>query len=116
MTMTDRAWKAAMVQAILNVVERINERSGKAPSKDVQVKTASKLGIAPPVTSTWLGPCQLRYVDGDHDRYMVVLKMHTTNVDSDIIDAECSCPASTTCWHLLAVLAREEHDGRHLLT
>jgi hypothetical protein len=31
-----------------------------------------------------------------------------------IVDGECSCPASTTCYHLLAALASAHRDGLKL--
>lgn len=42
--------------------------------------------------------------------------MHLTHERPKIIDAECSCEATTTCWHLLTGLTYAEHDGYHLDT
>lgn len=43
-------------------------------------------------------------------------KYHAKEVLSSykIIDAECSCEATTTCWHLLVALTLADNDGYHL--
>jgi hypothetical protein len=114
-------FKASMrkVGALVNVVGRIIERPGHAPpSKAVQRKAAGLLAHTPPKITHYVGPCLLRYVDGESGRYRVVLKINPTTSDSmtyfghySIIDAECSCPAGHAdkhCAHVLAVLAEED--------
>lgn len=85
-----------------SVIETIGQRIGAhTPSRAVQDHANAKLKDGGRHASRWVHATQLWHVDGENGRYMVGLVL---TPDGRVIDAECSCPAATICWHLLYVL------------
>lgn len=119
--------------ALHKTLERIAAREGSAlPSSDVIAKALTVLGtnardrdISHSVTPATVYKVPSSSRPGRH--HMVVLyirpwsKVITKKVKKPdgcgpIIDAECSCEATTVCSHLLVALTYAERDGYHLET
>lgn len=117
-------------QAMLNVLDAINAREGSNfPSKDVQRKALRILDRSPKDHGiTDRGRALVIDVRGEADEtYAVELFVQArartmSEIEAGdiagpyehIIDVRCSCPATTTCSHLLVALTSAERDGLRL--
>jgi hypothetical protein len=94
------------------VVQAIGQRAGSSlPSAEVRRKAAERLQESHRFSQA-VHHATLYHVEGDVERYMVVL---LTQGDGCVIDGECSCGASSVCWHLLDVLTMHTDGNPNLI-
>lgn len=103
--------------SLLNTLQAIQDRDGsKMPSHDVQVRAMNKLGAAPQDrgVSEVVTPARIFHIrSSDKERtYLVSLYIHERT--KTVADAECSCPSTGVCWHILVALTYANNDGYRL--
>lgn len=113
-------------QAAMNMLYAMSRREGcDLPSSDVIDKALRVLGADPATrgVSHNVAPAIVYKVPSSSEpvrKHLVALYTQNDGRSWDgftqpkIIDAECSCKATTTCWHLLTALTYAENDGYHL--
>lgn len=107
-----------LAQGIVNTVQAIIERGGTAPSREVQVKSATIAGHPWRIVQH-VSPARAYTVKGDTGEHLVVVWHELGDPEGPVVQARCSCRAGdheTTCSHLLAVLAHLDADGTPLQT
>ena len=113
-----------IAKAAMTVLENIAAREGSAlPSDAVIGKALTILGddSYPPKVSRRIPPAVVYKVQSatqPHCLHFVALYFGSVYADfgKRIIDAECSCEATTACSHLLVALTLAERDGYSLET
>ncbi len=109
-------------KALYAVLDAMAKREGcKLPSSDVIEGALKVLGADPRErgVSHRVTPATIYKVPSASKpgrMHMVALYMQGRMDRAKIIDAECSCEATTACRHLLVALTYAEHEGYNLET
>jgi hypothetical protein len=103
-------------EALVNVLDRINEREGaRFPSRDVQLKALHLM--EDDHVRQHVGQWRLYEVDGNSGTHLVAALLYpATPPSATVDDVKCSCKSTHVCSHMLAALAELERHGYHLQT